>query len=192
MIIPIWFWIFTRSTLPVLNITHPIADDTILPSTLQQNPPQRNPQSFQPLPGPSTLQPSALRHQKAQNIHAIQKTIKQLQLHQHLKLERLKWKALFFIALQFQNDFVLLRYLLYSSLGATPSSVNSVTQQSISPTVNPTSTSPLLPSVDSSSVCRFIPDGTMGPLKLKAATSENAGFQFTSNAQTTTLQWFRI
>ena len=100
--------------LPSLHIPQPVNDSSDLPFTLQRNPPKQDPESIQLLPGPSTLFLSPL-HLQAQCLHAIQKTIKQLQQH-------LDWNTLQIIALQFQNDFVVLRYFFFYSVGYKPPS----------------------------------------------------------------------
>ena len=89
---------------PTLHIPQPINDGTDLPFTLQKNPVEEDPESVQPLRGPSTLFPSSL-HPQAQCLHAIQKRIKQLQ---QLKAAHFDRKTLQIIALQFQNDFAVL------------------------------------------------------------------------------------
>ena len=117
-----------------LDIPQPINDDTDLPFTLQKKPSIVDPESVQPLPGPSTLFPSSL-HPQAQCLHAIQKRIKQLQ--QQLKAAHLHRKALQFIALQFQNDFAVLRYLLLYSVGNFSPHDNSVSHSPIQPANKP-------------------------------------------------------
>ena len=67
--------------------------------------------AYQPTPGSSALLPSSLQHQ-ANCLQALHKSIQQF--NQHLKTERLDRPALHFIVLQLQNDFALLRYLLFS------------------------------------------------------------------------------
>ena len=99
---------------PTLHPPQPMNDGTDLFFALQKNPYKKNPEPVQPLPGLSTVLLSCL-HPQAQCLHAIQKTIKQLQ--QHSKAEQLNCKTLPYIALQFQNDFALLRYLLFHSDG---------------------------------------------------------------------------
>ena len=113
-----------------LHIPQPINDGTDLPFTLQKDPSIVDPDSVQPLPGPSTLFPSSL-HPQAQCLHAIQKRIKQLQ-HQ-LKAAHLDRKALQLIALQFHNDFAMLRYLLLYSVGNFSPHDNSDSHSTIQP-----------------------------------------------------------
>ena len=73
-----------------LHIPQPINDGTDLLFALQKNPSKEDPESVQPLPGPSTLFPSSL-HPLAQCLHAIQKRMKQLQ--QQLKAAHLDRKT---------------------------------------------------------------------------------------------------
>ena len=70
----------------------------------------------QPTPRSSTLLPSPLPHQ-ANCLQAINKTI--TQFNQHLKAEQLDRQTLQLILLQLQNDFALLRYLLFSPVETT-------------------------------------------------------------------------
>ena len=67
--------------------------------------------AHQPTPGSSTFLSSPLQHQ-ANCLQAIHKSIQQL--NQHLKAEHLNRQTLQLIALQLQNNFALLRYLLFS------------------------------------------------------------------------------
>ena len=55
-----------------IHVPQPINDGSDLPFTLQKNPSIQDPESVQPLPGPSTLFPSSL-HPQAQCLQAIQK-----------------------------------------------------------------------------------------------------------------------
>ena len=80
------------------------------------------------------LFPSSL-HPQAQCLHAIQKLIKQLQ--QHLKAAHLDRKTLQILALQFQNDFAVLRYLLLYSVGNISPHDNSVSHSTIQPANKP-------------------------------------------------------
>ena len=69
----------------------------------------------QPTPESSALLPSSLQHQ-ANCLQAIHKTIQKF--NQHLKAEHLDRQTLQLIVPQLQNDFALLRYLLFSSVEA--------------------------------------------------------------------------
>ena len=95
---------------PTLHIHQPINDVTDLPFTFPMNPSKQNPESVQPLSASSTFFPSPL-HPQAKCLHAIQKTIRQLQ--QLFKVEQLDQKTLQIIALLFQNDFHCFYLLLY-------------------------------------------------------------------------------
>ena len=93
-------------------LRQPITDGFfILPLTHPRNPCKPDAETLQPPPRSSSLLPSPLQHQ-AQCLEAIHKTIQQL--HQHLKAEQLDRKALQRIVFQLQNDFALLRYLIFS------------------------------------------------------------------------------
>ena len=122
---------------PTLHIRQPINDGTDLPFTLQKNPSIEDPESVQPFPGPSTLFPSSL-HPQAQCVHAIQKRIKQL--HHQLNPAHLDRKTLQIIALQFQNDFAVLRYLLLFSVGNICPDDNSVSHSIFNRQINLTLT----------------------------------------------------
>ena len=102
----------------VLPLRQPITDGTfILPLFEPKNPSKQDAETLQPPPGSSSLLPSALQHQ-GQCLQAIHKTIQQF--HQNLKSEELDRKTLQFINLRLQNDFALLRYLLFSEVGTIP------------------------------------------------------------------------
>ena len=116
-----------------LHIPQPINDGTDLPFTLQKNPSKGDPESVQPLPGPSTLFPSSL-HPQAQCLRAIQKRMKQLQ--QQLKAAHLDRKTVQLIALQFQNDFAMLRFLLLYSVGNISPDDNSVSHSIFNQQIN--------------------------------------------------------
>ena len=134
----------TPSIAPPLG--QPIPDGTfILPLIQPKNPSKQDAEILQPPPGSSSLLPSPLQHQ-AQCLQAIHKNIQQF--HRQLKAEQLDRKTLQIIVLQLQNDFALLRYLLFFSVGSIPISdtsvKNSATSQSINPNPNPTSNALLL------------------------------------------------
>ena len=97
------------------------------------------------------------------------------------------------IVLQLQNDFGLLRYLLFSSIGTIPTSDSSVKNSAISPPINPNPTSTALPSpcADEPSIRRSIPESAMGPPREKPNNFANADFQsspYTLEAPLTTMQ----
>ena len=96
----------------------------------------------QPTPGSSALLFSSLQHQ-AHCLQAIHKTIQQF--NQHLKAEHLDRQTLQLIVLQLQNDFALLRYLLFSPVETIPNEditvENSATSFVFNPKANPNSNS---------------------------------------------------
>ena len=71
------------------------------------------------------------------------------------------------IVLQLQNDFALLRYLLFSSVGTIPVSDTSVQDSATSPLINsnpnpkPTSNALLIPCSAEPLVCRSTPEGAL-------------------------------
>ena len=100
-------------TIPSLapSINQHIADNTLLLPLLQPtNQSKPVAAAHQPTPGSSALLPSSLQHQ-AKCLQAINKTIKQF--NQHLKAEQLDRQTLQLVLPQLQNDFALLRYLLF-------------------------------------------------------------------------------
>ena len=163
---------------PTLHIPQPINDGTNLPFTLQKNQYKQDPESVQPVPGPSNLIPSSF-HSQAQCLHAIQETIQQLQ--QRLKAEQLEWDTLQFIAHQFQNDFALLRYFLFFSVGNISKDDDSVSRATFQPTnkpnPNPVLVEILHTSVDEPSIFRFTPEGAVGPARIKITNFANTSLQ---------------
>ena len=98
----------------VPSINQHIADNTLLLPVLQPtNQSKPDAAVHQPTPGSSTPLPSSLQHQ-ANWLQAIHKTIQQF--NQHFKEEHLERQTLQLIVLQLQNDFALLRYLLFSPI----------------------------------------------------------------------------
>ena len=83
----------------------------LFPSPQPTNQVKPNAAAHQPNPESSALLSSPLQHQ-AHCLQAVHKTIQQL--HQQLKAENLDRQSLQLIPLQLQNDFALLRYLLFS------------------------------------------------------------------------------
>ena len=111
----------------------PTTDDTVLVFIQPRNPSKQDAEALQPTPGSSSLLPSPLQHQP-QFLQAIHTTIQQF--HQHLKTEQLDRKTLQTIVLQLQNDFALLRSLLFSWVGSIPISDTSVKNPATSPPIN--------------------------------------------------------
>ena len=94
------------------SISQHITDDTfVLPPLQPTNQSKPDAAAHQPTPGSSAFLSSPLQHQ-VNCLQAIHKTIQQF--NQHLKAEHLDRQTLQLIVLQLQNDFALLRYLLFS------------------------------------------------------------------------------
>ena len=101
--------LITPSHAPPLR--QPSTDKTFsLPLIQQKSPSQQDAAARQPPPGSTTLLSSPLQNQ-ANCLQAFHKTIQQF--NQHLKAEHLDRKSLQLNVLQLQNDFSLLRYLLF-------------------------------------------------------------------------------
>ena len=113
---------------PLIN--QPIGNNFLtFPLIQSKDLPKHDAEILQPHGGSSSLQ-----HQ-ARCVQSIHQTIQQF--HQHLKAEQLERKTLQLIALQLPNNFALLRYLLFSSVGPTSSNVISVKNSATSPLINP-------------------------------------------------------
>ena len=118
------------------SINQLIADNTLLLPLLQQtNQSQPDAAAHHSTPGPSTSLPSSLQHQ-SNCLQAITKTIKQFS--QHLKVEQLDRQTLHLILLQLQNDFALLRYLLFSPVDTIPNKHITVKDSATSPQLDST------------------------------------------------------
>ena len=122
-------------------------------------------------------------------LQAINKTIKQFS--QHLKAEQLDRQTLQLILLQLQNDFALLRYLLFSQVEATSNKNITVKDSAASPLFtpkanpnpNPTSAARTFPGPSEPHLHRFTPVGAVGPPRTKSNNTANADFQPTPNTQ---------
>ena len=120
---------------------------------------------------------------QANCLHAIHKAIQQF--NQHLKADQLDRKTLQLIALQLQDDFALLRYLLSSSVETTSISDTAIKNSATNPLIylkpntnpNPTSTAFPLPCDKDPKTSSFTPVGAVGPPRTKATNSLNANFQ---------------
>ena len=134
---------------------------------------------------PSTPEISALLSspllQQANCLQTLHKTIQQL--NQQLKAANLERQALQLIALQLQNDFALLRYLLFSDkdTAATDSSTGPIINPNPNP--KPTSSAFTLPCTDAAQLHRSTPVGAMVPSRAKTNNSANADFQPLLNTQ---------
>ena len=100
------------------SINQHIADNTLLLPFLQPiNQYTKDAAAHKPTPGSSTHQPSSLHHQM-KCLQAINNSIQQF--NQQLKAEKLDRQILQLVVLQLQNDFAVLRYLLFPRLGQSP------------------------------------------------------------------------
>ena len=167
----------TPSLAPSIN--QHITDGTLLlPSFQPTNQSKPNAAAHQPTPESSALLSSPLQHQ-ANCQQAIHKTIQQF--NQYLKAEHLDRQALQLTALHLQNDFALLRYLLFSDKDT--AAKDSATSPLINPNPNPTSSAFTLSCPDDAKLRRSTPVGAMGPPTAKSNSSSNADFQPTLNTQ---------
>ena len=105
------------------------------------------------------------------------------QINQHLKAEHLDRQALQLIALQLQNDFALLRYLLFSDndSAAKDSATSPLINANLIPNPHLTSSAFTLPCTDDAKLCRSTPVGAVGSPRAKTKHSANADFQPTLN-----------
>ena len=114
------------------SINQHIADNTLLPPLLQPiNQYTTDAVAHKPTPGSSTHLPSSLHHHQTKCLQAINNRIQQF--NQHLKAEKLDRQILQLIVLQLQNDFAVLRYLLFSSTETIPNKDNIVKDTATSP-----------------------------------------------------------
>ena len=124
----------TSSHAPSIN--QHIADNTLLLPLLQPiNQYTQDAAAQKPTPGSSTHPPSSLHHQM-KCLQAINTSIQQF--NQHLKAETLDRQILQLVVLQLQNDFAVLRYLLFSSTGTLPNKDVTVKDAATSPSLDTT------------------------------------------------------
>ena len=163
------------------------SDNTLLLPLLQQtNHSRPDAAAHQPPLGPSASLPSSLQHQ-SNCLQAINKTIKQFS--QHLKVEQLDRQTLQLILIQLQNDFALLRYLLFSPVDTIPNKHITVKDSATSPLLdskpnpipNPASTA----CTEAPKLRRLTPVGAVGPPRQKTSNTTNANPQPTPNLQET-------
>ena len=128
----------------------------------------------------SALLSSPLLHQ-ANCLQAIHKTVQKL--NQQLKAENLDKQALQLISLQLQNDFALLRYLLFSDKDTAATDFAPSPLNNPDPNHNPTSSASTLPCTDDARLRRSTPVGAVGPSRAKTNKSANADFQPLLNTQ---------
>ena len=118
------------------SINQHIADNTLLLPLLQPiNQYTKDAAAHKPTPGSSRHPPSSLRHQ-TKCLQAIHNSIQQF--NQHLKAEKLDRQILQLVVLQLQNDFAVLRYLLFSSTGTLPNKDVTVKDAATSPSPDTT------------------------------------------------------
>ena len=159
------------------SINQHITDGTFLLSSLQPtNQSKPNAAAHQPNPESSTLLSSPLQYQ-ANCLQSIHKTLQQFI--QYLKAEHLDRQTLQLIAHQLQNDFALLRYLLFSDkdTAAKDSATNLLLNRNPNPNPNPTSSAFTLPCPDDARLRRSTPVGAVGPPRAKTNNSVNEDFQ---------------
>ena len=172
------------------SINQHIADNTLLLPLLQQtNQSQPNAAAHQSTLGPSASLPPSLQHQP-NCLQAITKTNEQFS--QHLNVEQLDLLTLHLILLQLQNDFALLRYLLFSPIDTIPNKHITVKDSATSPPLdsklnpipNPASTT----CNEVPKLRRLTPVGAVGTAKTKTNNTANADSQPIPNMQETTIQ----
>ena len=178
------------------SINQHIPDGTLLlPPLLQPtNQSKLDTAVHQPTLRSSALLPSTLQHQ-AKCLQAIHQTIQQC--NQHLTAEYLDRQTLQLIVLQLQNDFALLRYLLFSPVETTSNKAitdkNSATSPifntkanpnpNLNPNSNPTSSAFPLSGPGEPKLPRSTPVGAVGPPRTKTNNTANADFQPILNTQ---------
>ena len=187
------------------SIKQHITDGTLL-LPLRQPTNQSKPDAavHQPTPGSAALSPSSLQHQ-ANRLQAIHKAIQQF--NQHLKAEHLYRQTLQLIGLQLQNDFALLRYLLFSPIETISNGAITVENSAKSPLFNPKanpnpnrnpnpnphpiSSAFPLSGPGEPKLLRSTAVGAAGPARTKTNNTANADFQPTPKTQeapSTTMQ----
>ena len=181
------------------SINQHIADNTPLLPLLQPiNQYTKDAAAHKPTPGSSTHPPSSLNHQM-KCLQAINNSIQQF--NQHLKAEKLDRQILQIVVFQLQNDFAVLRNLLFSSTGTLPNKDVTVKDAATSP--SPDTTGNLNPNPNPSShfssafslpgprappLCRSTPVGAVGTAKTKTNNTANTDSQPIPNTQETTIQ----
>ena len=190
------------------SINQHIADNTLLLPLLQPiTQYTKDTAAHKPTPGSSTHLPSSL-HRQTKCLQAINNSIQQI--NQHLKTEELDRQILQLVVLQLQNDFAVLRHLLFSSAETIPNQDITVKDTATSPLFDPTSnpnpnanpnpnpnpSCPListfpLPGPKAPTLRRPTPVGAVGTARTKTNNNANADFQpilNTQEASPTTIQ----
>ena len=165
-----------------------ITDGTLLPLLQPTNQSKLDAAAHQPTLGSTALLSSPLQNQ-ANCLQAIHKSIQQFI--QHLKAEHLDRQTLQLIVLQLQNDFALLRYLLFSPVETISNNDIAVKNSTSSPLSNPklnpklkaTSSAFPLPGPGERKLRRSTPVGAVGPPRTITNNSANVEFQPTPNTQ---------
>ena len=173
-------------------------DSTVLLPLLQPiNQYKTDAAAHKPTPGSSTHLTSSLHHQ-TKCLQAINNSIQQF--NRHLKAEKLDRQILQLVVLQLQNDFAVLRYLLFSSIETTPNKDITVTDTATSPLIdtnanpNPSSQLPSafsLPGPRAPTLRRSTPVGAVGPPRTETNNTGNVDFQpipNTHDAPSTTIK----
>ena len=191
----------TASHAPSIN--QHIADNTLLLPLLQPiNQFTKDAATHKSTPGSSTPLPSSLHHQM-KCLQAINNSIQQF--NQQLKAEKLDRQILQLVVLQLQNDFAVLRYLLFSSTGTLPNKdvtvKDAATSPSLDTTANPNpnlnpnpnpsshfSSAFSLPGPRAPTPRRSTPVGAVGAARTKTNNTANTDFQPIPNTQDTTIQ----
>ena len=167
----------------------PIDSTLLLPLPQPTNQSPADATTPNPLCGSSAPLPSSSQNQ-SNCLQAINKTIKQLS--QHLMAEQLDREALQLILLQLQNDFAVLRYLLFSPVKPLSNKAITVKDSATSPLFdpNPTPTPSAfpLPARGEPKLRRSTPVGAVGTARTKTNNTANADFQPIPNTQETTIQ----
>ena len=179
------------------SINQNIADNTLLLQPINQY--MMEAAAHKSTPGSSTHLPSALHHQ-TKCLQAINNSIQQF--NQHLKAEKLDRQILQLVVLQLQNDFAVLRYLLFSSPKTTPKKdiilidtatsplfdTNANPKPKVNPNPNPNPSSHFpsafpLSGPRAPTLRRYTPVGAVGTARTKTNNTTNADSQMTSNSQ---------
>ena len=163
-------------------IQHALDGTLLLPLPQPTNRSKPNAAAHQPPPEPSALLSSPLQHQ-ANCLQAIHKTIQQF--NQHLKAQNLDRQTLQLIDLQLQNDFALLRYLVFSTKNI--ATKDSGTRPSLNhnphPSPLPISSAFPLPGPGDPQLPRSTPVDVVGPPRTKTNKPANADLQPTPEKQ---------
>ena len=184
------------------SVNQHVADNTLLLQPINQY--TTDAAAHKSTPGSSIHLPSALHHQ-TKCLQAINNSIQQF--NQHLKAEKLDRQILQLVVLQLQNDFAVLRYLLFSSTKTTPNKditlkdtatsplfdTNANPNPNVNPNPNPNPSSQLisafpLPGPRAPTLRRSTPVGAVGTAKTKINNTATADFQPIPNTQETTIQ----